>query len=124
MQQDHVSPPPVGGGETLNQASLPASTIVYNDAAIQIKDKLGVLYLRQKFSDNPMQWIPLSCDGTPIRSKRGDFKTTKTSYSIDSKTNIILITDQNLMQSAEYVWIINGKTGEFLGQIFHRLASQ
>jgi len=83
-----------------------------------------VLYLRRKFSDNPLRWIPLSRDGTPIRSKRGDFKITKTSYSIDSKTNIILITDQNLMQSAEYVWIINGKTGEFPGQTFHRLDSQ
>ena len=103
---------------------MPASTIVYNDAAIQIKDKLGVLYLRQKFSNNPMQWIPLRRDGNPIRTKRGDFKITKASYSIESKVNIILITDQNLMQSAEYVWIINGKTGEFLGQTFHRLASR
>jgi len=71
-----------------------------------------------------MQWIPHSRDGTSNHSKRGDFKITKTSYSIDSKINIILITDQNLMQSAEYVWIINGKTEEFLGQTFHRLASQ
>ena len=103
---------------------MSASTIVYSDAAIQIKDKLGALYLRQKFSNNPMQWIPLRRDGTPIRSKRGDFKITKASYSVESKVNIILITNQNLMQSAEYVWIINGKTGEFLGQTFHRLASQ
>lgn len=71
-----------------------------------------------------MQWILHTRDGIPNHSKRGDFKITKTSYAIDSKINIILITDQNLMQSAEYVWIINGKTGEFLGQTFHRLASQ
>jgi hypothetical protein len=103
---------------------MPASTIIYSDEAIEIKDKLGGLYLRQKYSNNPMKWIPLTRDGNPIPSKRGDYKITKSSYSIESKVDIILITDQNLMQSAEYVWIINGKTGEFLGQAFHRLASQ
>ena len=103
---------------------IPASTIIYSDEAIQIKDKLGELYLRQKYSSNPMKWIPLTRDGNSIPSKRGDFKITKASSSIESKVDIILITDENLIQSVEFTWIINSKTGEFLGQTFHRLASQ
>ena len=93
-------------------------------SAVKIKDKLGELYLRQKYSSNPMKWIPLTRDGNSIPSKRGDFKITKASYSIESKVDIILITDENLIQSVEFTWIINSKTGEFLGQTFHRLASQ
>ena len=100
------------------------NSIVFQGEMIAIGKKYGQLYLKYKHGPAPSEWILLNRDGSPIPANRGEYVIVGTRIDPSAKEPIVFITDQNKKARVQYEWMINGKTGRFIGQTVKNLPSR
>ena len=92
---------------------------IFISQQVSIGAKHGMLYFKDDQSKG--RWILITRDGKAINSNRGDFKIVNATKIPGSYHNEILITDRNLSERIEYIWRVDAKTGEFMGQNLKKL---
>lgn len=91
------------------------TNILYTNNEFSLGSKHRNLYLKADDQTNKSRWLLLTRDNNAIASDRGDYKITQISQP-DPLESTVLITDRNVKQGIQYVWVVNSKTGEFLSQ--------
>ncbi|QNJ18525.1 putative membrane protein [Synechococcus sp. A18-25c] len=93
--------------------------ILLNNGDFLIGSKSSGLYFKTKGQANSL-WILISRNDAPVNSDRGDFEIVKAELN-DDYDGSLFITDRNIKQGIQYIWIVNAQTGEFLGQTMESL---
>ena len=88
---------------------------MFNSREATIGAKNGNLFLKDIEKEN--RWLLITRNGNPIASKRGKFKIVNAEILPEGNHYLILITDRNIAKGIEYIWRVNPKTGQFLGQV-------
>ena len=88
---------------------------VFNSREATIGAKNGNLFLKDIEKEN--RWLLITRNGRPIASKRGKFKIVNAEILPEGNHYLILITDRNIAEGIEYIWRVNPKTGQLLGQV-------
>jgi hypothetical protein len=93
-----------------------AESVLFEAEDIAIGKKFGMLYLKNSKGKYPNKWVLITRNSNGIPAKRGDYKITNIQLVTEKGDATALVTDENLPEKNAYIWSINARTGEFLGQ--------
>ena len=95
--------------------------VIHSSRDVKIAKKNGFLYFAILNNDQAEKWIQITNEDIPIQANRGDYRIIQSEAIINNGSEAVLITDYNGTEKVKYIWMINAKTGKFIGQTMIKL---
>ena len=95
--------------------------VIHTSRDVKIAKKNGLLYFATLNNGQAEKWIQITNEDIPIRANRGEFRIIQSEAIINNGSEVVLITDYNGTENVKYIWMINAKSGRFIGQTMIKL---